>query len=77
MPLEQEDVLGFDVHVHDSVLVQLAQALQDLMDAEGGKRDVPGVIVVQLHTQRHLGRLEDHHGGPFIAEDLWNRCRGL
>ena len=62
--------------MHDSVLVQLAQALQDLTDAEGGKRDVPGVIIVQLHTQRHLGRLEDH-GGPFVGEDLWSRCRGL
>ena len=27
--LEREDVLGLDVKVHDSVLVQLAQAIED------------------------------------------------
>ena len=60
--------------MHHFFLVQLAQALQDLTDAEGGKRDVPGVIIVQLHTQRNLGRLEDDVG-PFVGEHLWRGCR--
>ena len=60
--------------MHDSVLVELAQALEDILDAIVGMCDSPEAFAL---TQRHFGGLEDHVG-PFLirsAEDLWSRCK--
>ena len=55
--------------MHDSVLVQLAQALEELLDAVTGCQPVPHGATIQRRTQRHFSGLK-YHVGPFVAKDL-------
>ena len=58
--------------MNDSVLVKLAQALEELLDAATGCQPVLHGTAIQRRTQRHLGRLK-YHVGPFMAKSL---CMG-